>query len=100
MKGNPRLRRALASQHYDQQVILRRGSTTLDAQAMRIASASGSAERDSGGGAGTAAITITGPVALNIQPGDRLTVDNIVYTVTFVRPRRDTQTVADATAQS
>jgi hypothetical protein len=71
-------------------VALRRGSTTLAAQSMRIAQAGRQAARQATGEleAATTEMTLLGDAALDIEPGDRLTVDGMLLEVTTVAVNR------------
>lgn len=78
-------------------VAIRRGATTLPAQTIRIAQRGGSrpaatngAERVAGG------VLILGDTDLDIQPGDRLNANGLLYEVIAVRPNRRAATAAEA----
>lgn len=79
-------------------VALRRGTTTLAAQSMRIAQAGRQAARLAGGELEAALLemTILGGVTLDIEPGDRFTVDGVLFEVTSVSPNRRAGTRARA----
>jgi hypothetical protein len=80
-------------------VAFRRGATTLDAQSVRIARAgANSASRADAGGAEqmVGAVVIVGSASLDVQVGDRATVNGSLIEVTFVRPNRRAFTAAAA----
>lgn len=79
-------------------VALRRGSTTLAAQSLRIAQAGRQAASLATGEleAALLEITILGGVTLDIAPGDRFTVDGVLFEVTVVAPNRRAGTRARA----
>ena len=81
-------------------LVIRRGTATLTAQPGRVVrDAVGNEARGEGTEATTARVLIFGGPTLDIQREDRLTVDGVRYTVTFVRPDRTVETVAEAEAQ-
>lgn len=79
-------------------VILRRGSLTVAAQTMRIARMGGQGQNRESATAGEqrGRVVILGATTLDIQVDDRLTVDDVLYRVTFVRPNRTAATMAEA----
>lgn len=79
-------------------VALRRGATTLAAQEMRIAQAGRQAARLALGEleASILEMTILGDASLDIEPGDRLTVDGVLFEVTTVAHNRRAGTRARA----
>ena len=82
----------------DVSVQLRRGSLTLAAQTMRIARMGGSSQGKESATAGEqrGRVVILGATTLDIQVDDRLTVSDVLYRVTFVRPNRTAATMAEA----
>ena len=79
-------------------VILRRGSLALAEQSMRIARMGGGSQGKESATAGEqrGRVVILGATTLDIQVSDRLTVEGVLYRVTFVRPNRDAATMAEA----
>lgn len=79
-------------------VVIRRGSTALAAQSVRVARAGAGATRADGGSAEqwTQRVVVLGAVGLDIATGDRFTVDGDLYEVDFVRPNRTAATMAEA----
>ena len=89
-----------ASRWHTASLVIRRGAATLTAQPGRIVrDAVGSEARAEGAQATTARVLIFGGPTFDIQREDRLTVGGVLYTVTFVRPDRTVETVAEAEAQ-
>lgn len=82
------------------QVVIRRGDETLAAQAVRIArGGSVSQTRDSAGTQqATTRVVVLGATTFDVQPGDRFTVQGVLYQVTFARPNRRAAVVAEAEA--
>jgi hypothetical protein len=81
-------------------LVIRRGATTLAAQAGRIVRDEVARDlRGEGSQAAAGRALVFGGPALDIQADDRLTVGGVLYTVTFVRPDRTVETVAEAEAQ-
>ena len=79
---------------------IRRGAVTLTAQPGRVVrDAVGNEARGEGTEVTTARVLIFGAPTLDIQREDRLTVDGVRYTVTFIRPDRTVETVAEAETQ-
>lgn len=79
-------------------VVIRRNGASLPAQTVRIARSglAGSNVTDAGGAQGVVTgVVVLGAVDLNIQPGDRFTVDGRLYEVTAIHPNRDTSTQAE-----
>lgn len=78
-------------------IVIRRGSTTLPAQTVRIARG-GNIQAGSADVAGVqgvlAPVVVVGDAALNIRPQDRFTVGGILYEVTAIHPNRDHGTQA------
>jgi hypothetical protein len=81
-------------------VVIRRGDTSLPAQTVRIALAGGWGRRldSKGGEEARGRVLISGAIDLDIQVDDRFTVSGVLYRVTFVRPDRRIDTVAEAEA--
>lgn len=80
-------------------VVIRRGSASLAAQTVRVASNGGSGERDSTEGQeARGAVLLAGDTDFDVQPGDRFTHAGILYRVTFVRPNQDKGVSAEAEA--
>ena len=83
-----------------QLITIRRGrTTTLAPQSVRIARSgqAGSTSSDAGGlQAGVSVVTILGATTLDIQAGDRFTVDSVLYEVIAVQPNRDIKISAEA----
>jgi len=88
--------RALVAQSCDQQITLRRGATTLAAQAAALALTLPRDQRDPSSQAAHASVRVIGAPELNIQAGDRFTWNGALCEVTLVRPDRAIATVADA----
>jgi hypothetical protein len=80
-------------------IVIRRGSTTLPAQTVRIARG-GNVQAGSSDTAGTQAaiapVVVVGDAALDIKPNDRFTVGGILYQVSAIHPNRDHGTQAQA----
>ncbi|MFP4344247.1 MAG: hypothetical protein ACLFU8_06115 [Anaerolineales bacterium] len=85
----------------DESLAFRRGDTTLDAQTVRIVRA-GTAARDQVGAESSeqrARVLVLGPTDLDVAVGDRFNDGGgTLYRVTFVRPNRTVETVAEAEA--
>lgn len=81
-------------------VALRRGETALTAQKIRIVRAGARAVRMGGvvSEASRQAVILYGGATLDVQRGDRLTHNGMLYEVTFVRPNLLIGTVAEAEA--
>jgi hypothetical protein len=82
-------------------ITIRRGSSTLDPQPVRIARmGSVSQERDSAGAQQvTGRVVVLGSTTFDVRPGDRFNDgDGTLYRVTFVRPNRRAAVVAEAEA--
>lgn len=90
----------LAGVRSDNEVSLafRRGETTLTAQTVRIARSGGRGSSRSGDAAQETRgqVIVAGPTGLDVQVGDRFTHAGNLYRVTFVRPNRTVDTVAEA----
>ena len=78
-------------------VAIRRGSTTLAAQTVRIAG-TGHGQEKQGQAAQQASgpVVVLGSTSLDIQNGDRFTTGGVLYEVVFVRPNRRAGVVAEA----
>lgn len=79
-------------------ISIRRGSSTLTAQTVRIARAGTVANRSDSGGLeqSTQRVVVMGEAALDIAIGDRFNVNGDLYEVDFVRPNRRAMVVAEA----
>lgn len=80
-------------------ITIRRGGVTLPAQTVRLARLGNAAAQvaDAGAlGASLAQVLVSGPPALDVQPGDRFTVAGNLYEVLLVRPNRRAGTQAEA----
>jgi hypothetical protein len=79
-------------------ITIRRGTSDLDAQNVRVAGAGrASARQDSEGGQESrGAVHVYGAGDLDIQVDDRFTISGVLYRVTFVKPSRLMGTVAVA----
>jgi hypothetical protein len=89
-----------ASRWHTASLVLRRGATTLAAQSGRIVRDEVAREpRSEAGQTAIGRALIYGGPAMNIARGDRLTFGGMLYEVTFVRPDRTVETVAEAEAQ-
>lgn len=80
-------------------LVLRRGTTTLAAQAVRV-ERKGTSQARAADGVGaeqaTGSIVLLGAIDLDIQPQDRFTLDGRLYEVTLVSPNRLAATQAEA----
>lgn len=82
-------------------IVIRRNGANLAAQTVRIAKAGQAGTNVSDSDAlqsSLGRITILGAVDLNIQAGDRFTVNGLLYTVIALHPHRDAATLAEAQA--
>jgi hypothetical protein len=81
-------------------LVFRRGETTLPAQTVRIARSGGRGSFRSGAASEEARgqVIVTGPTSLDVQVDDRFTYSAVLYRVTFIRPTRTVDTVAEADA--
>lgn len=79
-------------------IAIRRGSTTLAAQTVRVERQGNQAAQRGSAGAeqATATIAILGATTLDIQPQDRFTLDGRLYEVTLIHPNRLAATQAEA----
>jgi hypothetical protein len=82
----------------EEDIVIRRGNTTLDAQGVRVARLSrgrihtGDGSRESRGG-----VVVMGGSDLDIRPDDRFTDANgVLYRVVIVRPNRRAAVMAEA----
>lgn len=82
----------------DVSIVIRRGSTTLAAQSVRVARQGGNATRSDGGGTEqfSQRVVVLGAVGLDIATGDRFNAGGRLYEVDFVRPNRVAATMAEA----
>lgn len=83
----------------EQTIVVRRGDTVLDAQAVRLARIT--AQGQAHGGAETqesrGRAVVLGATTLDIQPGDRFTdAAGVLYRVVLVRPNRRAAVIAEA----
>lgn len=80
-------------------LVLRRGTTTLAAQSVRV-ERKGTIQARTADGVGaeqeTGSIVLLGAIELDIQPQDRFTLDGRLYEVTLVSPNRLAATQAEA----
>lgn len=87
-------------------IALRRGETTLAAQAFRFAQKSSGGRMSIAGGQtqgigeSSAPATLLGAVGADVQIGDRFTHAGKVWTVFYVRPDQRTGTMCDLEAKS
>lgn len=82
-------------------IVLRRGSTTLPAQEVRITQpATGRARRmtSESGEQAEIDVIVAGDTLFDVQKDDRFTLAGQLYTITFVRPNRTVNVTAEATA--
>jgi hypothetical protein len=80
-------------------IVIRRNGSNLPAQTVRIARAgmAGSNLADAGAVQGTVTgAVVLGAVSLDIKPGDRFTVNSMLYEVVAIHPNRDASTQAEA----
>lgn len=79
-------------------ISIRRNSSTLPGQAVRVARAGTIAQRNDTGGLeqSSGRVVVMGDTALDIAIGDRFNVGGDLYEVDFVRPNRRAATVAEA----
>lgn len=79
---------------------IRRGDSTLDAQAMRIEYAGSRGQRLQSDAARQAqqAVFILGEPDMNIAVDDRLTYGGVLFQVVFIQPNRLFATIAEAIA--
>jgi hypothetical protein len=79
-------------------VTIRRGTTTLAAQTVRVAR-QGTQARQAASAAGeqtVGGVVLLGATTLDVQIGDRFTLDGKLYEVTFISPNRRAATQAEA----
>lgn len=79
-------------------IVIRRDSSTLAGQTVRIARAGTIANRSDSGGLeqSSGRVVVMGEPDLDIALGDRFNVAGDLYEVDFVRPNRRAMTVAEA----
>lgn len=83
----------------EEQIVLRRGETTLVAQPFRVERLQkAQMYRDDASRARRADVVLLGAIIANIQVDDRFTIDNILYRVNFIQPNRSVATLAEAIA--
>jgi len=83
----------------EEDVVIRRGATTLASQSVRIARSGMVAQRADGGNSEqwSQRVVVLGAVALDIATGDRFNDEaGRLYEVDFVRPNRAAATMAEA----
>lgn len=82
----------------DVSLVIRRDGTTLPAQTVRIARSGGRGSFRSGQASEETRgqVIVAGEPSLDVQVGDRFTYSGVLYRVTFVRPNRTVDTVAEA----
>lgn len=85
---------------YEVNLAIRRGTTTLAAQSVRVARTGTQARVANAAGAQQQRmdVIVMGGITLNIAPHDRFTLDGVLYEVMFVRPNRRAATFAEAQA--
>lgn len=98
-----RMRADLAAirQDHEVSVVLRRGSTVLAAQLVRVARQGAQARGYDAvtGEEVRGRVVVVGGVDFDVQPGDRFNDDNgTLYRVAFVRPNRRVAVIAEAEA--
>lgn len=79
-------------------IVIRRGGLTLPLQTVRIARGGGAASGkvdEPGTEAILTSVVIIGPVALDIQPGDKFTLGKLLYEVVSIHPNRTVMTQAE-----
>jgi len=81
-----------------QSITLRRGSTTVAAQTVRLARiGGGSVQQDGTARASKGRVVILFCTAGNVQPGDRFNDSaGVLYEITLVRPNRRAAVIAEA----
>lgn len=79
-------------------IALRRGATTLAPQTVRIAKMQSQSQRKGADGIvhSEQRVIVHGALTLNVQLGDRFTVDGDLHEVDFIRPNRVAAIVAEA----
>lgn len=82
----------------DVAITIRRGSSTLDEQTVRIARTGGGREQDSAGAQqAVGSVVVVGDEDFDVAVGDRFNDGaGVLYQVTFVRPNRTVGVVAEA----
>ena len=95
---NQAQQRASLARRYTTSLVIRRGTTTLTAQLVAVATLGrASRERQTAGSLATQAdVEVWGPPSLDIARGDRFTWDGLAHEVTLVRGGRTVATVAEA----
>jgi hypothetical protein len=80
-----------------QSLVIRRGTTTLPAQTVRV-ERKGNATliRQDGSESTIASVTVLGDTTLDIQADDRFTLNGQLYEVKFVRPNQQVCVQAEA----
>ncbi len=82
-------------------IVIRRNGANRAAQTVRLARAGMASTNlsDSGGVQSSLnRVTVLGDTTLDIQPGDKFTVNGTLYQVTAIHPHRDAATLAEAQA--
>lgn len=78
-------------------ITIRRGSTTLSAQSVRIANVGSGGRRESAGAEESRGnVVVMGPTTLDIQVDDRFTSGGWLYRVKLVRPNVRAAVMAEA----
>lgn len=82
------------------EITLRRGNDSLAAQQARVVRAGARAQqaRSNGGAAARTMVIVYGSPTMDIQRGDRFTLNGVLYEITFIRPSRLVGSVAEAEA--
>lgn len=80
------------------EITIRRGTTTLSAQKVRIAGGGNQAALLATEGAEESqkGVVVLGAIDLNIQVADRFNANGMLYAVDFVHPNRRSRTEAEA----
>ena len=89
----------LALRGHNLSIVVRRGETTLPAQRVAMKQNSMAREpRTESAQSNHGRVLIFGAAAMNIAVGDRVTFENTLYEISFIRPDRTVETVAEAEA--
>ena len=83
----------------EQDITIRRGSETLNAQAVRIARVGGSGRfvNSDTGQESRGRVVVMGGTDFDVEPGDRINDENdVLYRVVLVRPNRRAAVIAEA----
>lgn len=82
-------------------ITIRRGSSSLDAQTVRVArlgQGQGRAQQSEAAEEQRAAVVVVGSTTFDVQVDDRFNAGGILYQVTFVRPHQDAAIIAEGEA--